>query len=313
MNPKVNYTLVGLFVVLFGAATIAWMFWLGVSTDEKNYKRYVAYMYQSVSGLNVNAAVKYRGVQVGRVSEIEIDLINPERVKLLLDIIDGTPIKNDSIAVLSTLGVTGLAYVELSGGSKEAPLLQGHDGQLPEIITGPSLFVRLDTALTDLFVEFKNIASEISGMSAAVKTVLNQNNMQAINTTLANMAKLTETLNTQLGKLDSHIVYSKEILANTATMSKEFPNMVTNVSSSMSEIRNIVSTIGKTAETLDKAVAGTQQEVSRSATDTLVQMSQLFNELHRTTQALNRILQDTERNPNQFIFGKKLDRAGPGE
>lgn len=314
MNPKVNYTLVGLFVLLFGTVFIAWVFWLGFGIDKKNYTTYIAYMYQSVSGLNKNAAVKFRGVEVGKVNSIAIDTENPERIKLEMEIEEGTPVKVDTVAVLSTLGITGLAYIELSGGSQEAPLLiKQSESKPPEIITGPSLFVRLDTALTDLFVEFKTIASEISGVSAAVKSLLNEENQQAISGSLHNLEGITSSLNTHLNKIGKHVALSEEILRNTAETSNQLPTMISEVSNSMREVQEIIATVGKTAKTLDNAVATTQQEVSRSAKDSMRHFSQLFSELQRTTQGLNRILQEIERNPNMVIFGRPNERRGPGE
>jgi len=314
MNPKVNYALVGLFVVIFGSALIAWIFWLGVGIEKKSYNTYVSYMFQSVAGLNTNAQVKYRGVEVGKVVSISLDTENTERVKLLMDIEEDIPIKQDSIATLATQGITGLAYIELSGGSRKAPLLNPTDEQpLPEIVTGPSLFVRLDTALSDMFVKFTTIAEEISGVSASVKILLSEGNQQSINRTLQNLEQMTSQMNTHITQLSKHIQLAEDILDNTKDATKEFPDVIKNASVSMQSVQKILVTLGKTTENFDKAVLGTQKDVSRSAAATLVQMAQLFDELQRTTQALNRLLQDFERNPNMFIFGRKVEKAGPGE
>ena len=314
MNPKVNYALVGLFVTVFGSALIAWIFWLGVGVEKKYYNTYVSYMFQSVAGLNTNAKVKYRGVEVGKVVSISLDTENTERVKLLMDIEEDIPIKQDSIAILATQGLTGLGYIELSGGSRDAPLLKAtKELPLPEIITGPSLFVRLDTALSDMFVKFTTIAEEISGVSASVKILLSDNNQQSINRSLNNIEQMTSQMNTHITNLSKHIELAEDILNNTKNVTNEFPDVIKNASNSMEGVQKILVTLGKTTENFDKAVLGTQQEVSRSAADTLVQMAQLFDELQRTTQALNRLLQDFERNPNMFIFGRKVEKAGPGE
>lgn len=314
MNPKVNYTLVGVFVVLFSSALIAWTLWLGVGTEQNNYKTYVAYMYQSVSGLNVNAEVKYRGVEVGKVKSISLDPQNPERVKLLLDIEEGTPIKEDSIATLSTQGLTGLSFIELSGGSKEAPPLRADPGEeYPEIETGPSLFVRLDTAINDAFGKFALIAEKITDVSNSISTLLNHNNQQAIQQSLGNIEQITTQMNEYVHSLGDHLLFAEEILKNTAQMSEKFPTVVNDVSKSMQGIQEIVATVGKTSKTLDQAVLETQQEVSRSATDTLTQLSQLLGEIQRTSQTLNRLLLEFERNPNMFIFGRRNGTAGPGE
>ena len=72
MDSKVNNTLVGLFVIILSIALVASILWLSVSTDNKYYNTYQIYMQESVSGLNRQAAVKYRGVEVGTVRDIAL-------------------------------------------------------------------------------------------------------------------------------------------------------------------------------------------------------------------------------------------------
>ena len=314
MNPKVNYALVGAFVLVFGAALIAWIFWLGVGVEKKVYKTYVAYMHQSVSGLNVKAAVKYRGVDVGKVQSIELDKENSERVKLLLDIEQGTPIKQDSIAILNTQGLTGLSYIELSGGSKEAPLLTAGPGQLyPEIKTGPSLFVRLDTAFSDMFVKFSTVAQEIGDVSTSLKQLLGNENQQSINNIFHNVDHLTARLASQSDYLDTHLKLAENILRNGDKASEQLPATLKELNESLQGVKQIIANVNQTTSTLNQAVIGTQKEVSRTADVTLQQVNQLFDELKQTTFKLNRLIRAVERNPNMFIVGRKPEQAGPGE
>ena len=125
MDDKVNYALVGAFVLVLGARwwppCCGWPPGSGSKRDEP----YQAVIQESVAGLNVDAPVKYLGVDVGKVDRIELDPENSRQVRLLFLIEHGTPIKQDSEAVLKTQGLTGIAYVELSGGSVDSPPLRG--------------------------------------------------------------------------------------------------------------------------------------------------------------------------------------------
>ena len=112
-----------------------------VITFRDAYDRYYAFMRESVAGLSVNSTVKYRGVDVGRVKEIALSPENPEEVRLVLDIDRGTPIKTDTIAVLETQGLTGLATLNLTGGSRDAPPLQATEGQEYPVIKTRNNFV----------------------------------------------------------------------------------------------------------------------------------------------------------------------------
>src|SRR5512134_3044553 len=141
MDTKVNYVIVGTFVAILGAAALAVFLWLGKSDYRGVYDRYYADMRESVAGLSVNSTVKYRGVEVGRVKDIVLNPENPEEVRLTLDILHTAPIKTDTVAVLETQGLTGLATVNLTGGSRDAQKLEPAPGQeYPIIKTGSSLF-----------------------------------------------------------------------------------------------------------------------------------------------------------------------------
>ena len=105
-----NYALVGAFVLALGAALIAGALWLAAGgASAQAYDLYLAIEDESVAGLNLNAPVKYNGVDVGKVKGIHLDPANPERVRLIFAIERGTPIKEDTVAVLKTQGLTGIA------------------------------------------------------------------------------------------------------------------------------------------------------------------------------------------------------------
>ena len=119
-----NYAVVGAFVLVLGSALIAGVLWLASGgAFQTKYDLYLAIMEESVSGLNLNAPVKYNGVEVGKVRAIQLDPANADHVWLTFAIERGTPIRQDTVAVLKTQGLTGIAYVELSGGTRESPPL----------------------------------------------------------------------------------------------------------------------------------------------------------------------------------------------
>lgn len=83
------------------------------------------------AALNLSSGVTYRGTEMGRVAAIELDPENPARVRLTFSIRADAPVKTDTVAVLAVQGLTGLGSVELSGGSREAPLLRQTPGSPP--------------------------------------------------------------------------------------------------------------------------------------------------------------------------------------
>lgn len=105
-----------LFIFLIGYFTARELF-------EKTDTYYVAFQDVSVSGMEVGSSVKYLGINVGTISDIEINPEDVTSILLELSLKSGTPIKEDSRAEIVSLGITGMKAIEIRGGSNEAKLL----------------------------------------------------------------------------------------------------------------------------------------------------------------------------------------------
>lgn len=188
MESKVNYTWVGLFVVVLGLSLIVIAFWLSSGFTEKHYKTYRAYMNESVTGLSENASVKYNGVDVGVVRKVSLNPSNPSQVRLTLDIEEKIPISEDTTATLMSQGLTGISFVNLTGGSPKSPPLTAKPGQrYPVIKTVPSLLLRLDKIVRDLSDSF-------SGISKDIRSVLDEENRKEFKSLLKNLTTVSNTL-----------------------------------------------------------------------------------------------------------------------
>ena len=186
MDTKINYTLVGIVVLLLGIAGIIFPLWLSSGLNRESYSTYLVYMNEAVDGLSKNAPVKYNGVNVGFVKDIELNLKNTQQVKLILDIQTGTPITTHSVATLRSQGVTGVGYIGLAGGKLDGAMpLTAQPGQpYPVIQAAPSLMVRLDTAVTQLIKNLDTLSQQFSH-------ALNPDNQQLLSAVLRNTNQLS--------------------------------------------------------------------------------------------------------------------------
>src|SRR5262245_10762276 len=116
METRVNYTIIGAFVIGLVVALIIIVLWLSTGITKKYYKTYIVYVTESVSGLNKQAAVKFNGVDVGYVDDIQLDLKDPNQVILFLKVDPVVPITTNTTAVITEQGITGIAFVGLQGG-----------------------------------------------------------------------------------------------------------------------------------------------------------------------------------------------------
>ncbi|MGR9106708.1 MAG: MlaD family protein [Gammaproteobacteria bacterium] len=325
MGAKVNYTLVGLFVVVLGSSVVATTIWLSSLSTQKSYEIYEVYVYESVAGLNPGAPVKYRGVDVGQVRSIDLDRINPERVKLLLNIEEGTPIKTDTEAVLSRQGLTGIAYVDLAGGSAQAPALTAAAGErYPRIPAGQSLLLRIDTAVSASQAELFEVTNEVKNVLRNLNAFLVEENQRAIADTLKNIRDLSESLVKQTALLERNLRRLTPTIDHLNETTKEFPALVRQANQRLPElaeaahsgftaIRDAAQSINRTANHFDGFVVDAQEEFSRLSSNTLAQTSPLIIEMQQLSVSLRRLAQHLEQNPDQIIFGRPQRVPGPGE
>ncbi|EIJ42463.1 ABC-type transport system involved in resistance to organic solvents, periplasmic component [Beggiatoa alba B18LD] len=346
MDNKANYALVGLFVIILSIVMIASVLWLTVGTEEKVYITYQIYIHESVSGLNVKSPVKYKGVEVGYVHHISLDPNRPDEVQVLLKIEWSTPIRQDTTATLSSQGLTGLAYIELTGGTGEFLSKEPDIGdEYPELKTKPSLLVRLDTAVSELMGNLNKVSTATDGILADIKNlttsvddVFSQQNRTMIAKTLQNIETLTHTLANRSTLIDNTLVSAHNTLENSAQVTKDLPNLLNQLAKTLSSLEqtaqqftktaNTINTvvdasrsdIGKTTQAIAKAAQGVEITVNQSkrgidsfTQQTLPEVNNTLRELRELIANLRGLSRELERNPNIIFFGKSKSARGPGE
>jgi phospholipid/cholesterol/gamma-HCH transport system substrate-binding protein len=314
VEARVNYALVGLFVVVLAGALFGTVTWLVAGPGEAVYQPYVAYMSESVSGLSPKGSVKYRGVEVGRVRTITLDRDNPERVRLLLDIEQGTPVKVDTVAVLATQGITGLAYVELTGGRREAePLRPTPEKPIPEIPTAPSLLVRIDTAVTTLMAQLGTATVELGAVAARVSELLGGDGVAAAAGTLHNLERITRVLAERVDDLGEGIREGKRVLETWARASQDLPELVARLKDGAAAAHEALGQIGGAAAGVDRMVAETRRELIHGSGEAMAELQGLLVELQGLARTLQRFAADLESDPKMLLFGRRGREPGPGE
>ena len=308
MEEKVNFAGVGVFVLALGAALIAGVLWLSSGgAYRRAYDSYQTYMTESVSGLSRDAPVRYRGVEVGRVRRMALAPGHVEQVQLTLDIERGTPVKQDTVAVLRVQGLTGIAYVELTGGSNDSLALQARPGEAyPVIRSGPSLMVRLDSSITALLTNLNRTGENVSAL-------LDEDNRREFKQTLADLRILSHTLAARSAAIDSGLSSAARALDNAASVSGDLLRLLERMQKSANGFDRMASDIARAGASVRADVAGARTDL-RQATDELVpEVRLLVSELRETTASLRRFSEQLEQNPGVLLYGKPAPRRGPGE
>jgi phospholipid/cholesterol/gamma-HCH transport system substrate-binding protein len=308
MEAKVNFAVVGAFVLILGAALIGGVLWLASGKSYgKAYDTYLVYMTESVSGLSLDAPVRYRGVNVGAVRRIALAPDDVERVRLTLAIERGTPIKQDTLAVLRTQGLTGIAHVELSGGSRDSPALAARPGEdHPVIRSGPSLMVRLDAAVTGLL-------DNLNRSSERLNALLDETNRGALKEILAQLNVLTKTVAARAAIIDDGVQNAAKTMENTARLTGELPQLVDRMRASADALERMANEVARAGAAAASTIEGAGAEGRRLAGETLPEARALLTELREVTASLRRIASEFERNPTVLLYGRPAARPGPGE
>jgi phospholipid/cholesterol/gamma-HCH transport system substrate-binding protein len=304
----VNYPLVGAFVLLLGAVLLAIVLWLASGRAfQQKYDLYLAVSDESVAGLNLNAPVKYNGVDVGQVRDIRLDPANQERVNLLFAIEQGTPIKEDTVAVLKTQGLTGIAYVELSGGSRDSPLLRASgQNKYPLIPTKPSLIARLENALSSLL-------AKLDSTSSSINAILSDANKAAFASALADIAAISRTVAARKDELDAGIASAARTFENASRASAQAGPAIERISRASDAIEKMGNEVARTSASAGRTMDSAGADISRFTAETLPELERLFSELNVLAGSLRRLSDQTERNPSGLLFGRTAVPAGPGE
>ncbi len=322
MENKVNLSVVGAFVIVLTVALIAGGLWLTSGMyNRKAYDIYETYMSESVSGLNLNSTVRYRGVEVGFVRQIMLAPGNVEQVRVRLEIERGTPVKIDTVAMLQTQGITGISYVELSGGRKDSPALRAAPGRPVPVITAvPSLVGRLETGAPVLMA---NLSSAVDNLNS----LLDEPNRRAVSTTLADLAALTQTLAKRSSTIDAALVSSESTLESAARVSAQLPQLVqrfertadalermaTGVSDASDSARSTLDSARGTLDSARSTLDGSRADVAQFTGTALPETRELVAELRGLTATMRRVVDQVERNPGVLVQGRSPAKRGPGE
>ena len=300
MESKTNYTIVGLAVVILTAALISAALWLSVGFDQKEYKYYLVYMNETVSGLSEASPVKFNGVQVGYVHKIELNSKDPQQVCLLLAIDENTPITTSTTATLISQSITGNTYVGLAASSSSLQPLQKHsDENYPVIPSRPSLFNQLDKVL-------KEVSVNINDVSVEVKKVFDKENVAYIKKTLANLQKLTGVFAENKKNINQSIVNTNILLRNLAKTSKKLPQLTNELQVSLGKVL-------QAGEKVSDTMNSGKIALDKFSQQTIPPAISLLNRLNAIAANLEKVSNQLRQNPSVVIRGTTAPKPGPGE
>jgi phospholipid/cholesterol/gamma-HCH transport system substrate-binding protein len=175
METDKHYFFEGLFIIIFAAGAALFFVWLS-NTGRSDDIVYRIHFVESVSGLSLGDPVKFQGVDIGTVKEMSLDRDDPQKVQVDVRLRKEAPVKTDTKAVLKLKGITGVVFIELSGGSANAQKLADAtpQGQVPEIASAKSSLTTVMDELPKVIEKFGRLEDKASKVVADVGGVTGQ-------------------------------------------------------------------------------------------------------------------------------------------
>lgn len=327
MYEKINYKLVGLFVVLFTSLAIYFAFWLAKrGLNENNYNRYISYFSESVDGLNKDSVVKLNGVDVGRVVKISISSKYPSKVRVDMGIYKSIKIKKDMYAILKNQGVTGLRYINIEGGISKDIIKPNSKDSI--IKTKISVFASISDTLPKTLNKLQQFSNKLNNL-------LSKENLSNFSRILENGTKLTE----KATEIEDRInIILKDINGSKNGSIKQFTTIANDINKSivttLTEYRKLAKkgnitlnninkkfpkilkdldttlrTVSKASKTIDKTVKRGDYNLKKILRPAIVDIKELSIEYRDLANELKALTQ----NPAGTIFNGKSRPKGPGE
>jgi len=286
METRAGYFIVGVFVLASMTGILAFFLWLAQSDLDYKVNYYTIYFPGSVTGLTIGGSVSFLGVPVGTVKKIELDATNLERVEITIALKDSIPIKEDAYASLEMQGLTGYKFVQISGGSKESPLLTAKPGQKYPVI--PSRYSGVEEIMTTL----PRMVNKFTNLVDRINATFNEQNRDRFSKTLKNIEVLSEKLVESSKPL-------KDLIEDTRKAANTFDR----------EVKNMGEAAEKAFTKVDEAAGSiaTYFKDNKVALDTLTQtgsyeLIQTLNETREMISTATGFFEKLDENPRSLIF-----------
>ncbi|MDE1959118.1 MAG: MCE family protein, partial [Xanthomonadaceae bacterium] len=200
METRAHHVLIGAFTLVVVLAALLFVLWLGKSSVDHAYSYYDVVFNESVTGLSKGGMVQYNGIKVGQVAELKLDPRDPRKVIARIQVEGDTPVKQDTRARLGLLGLTGIAFIQLSGGSPGSPPLRSRDdGHVPVIVADNSELSKLLNSSAD-------IATSANEILQRIETLLSERNVAHISATLSHLDETTSAIAGERTQMQQAIV-----------------------------------------------------------------------------------------------------------
>jgi len=308
MENKAHAMAAGIFVVALTALLIALAAWLTRDTGVRD--AYEISTRMTITGLQEQAPVRLRGVDVGKVAAIGFDPKATGNVLVRLEIDREAPVTSQTFAVLSHQGVTGLAFVQLDDEVAGAPRLQPDSKNPPRIPLKPGLLAKLEE-------RGEAILQKIDLAAGRVNQLLGDENQKRFSSALESFDRAADSTQQLAKRLDTTVTQKLDpALAEAGPALRAVRGSADEVSRTAADFGATARRLNEKDGPMDRLAEGSQalsQAADAFNSATLPRINRVTEDTSRAARQLSRTVNGINDNPQALIFGAGAAQPGPGE
>lgn len=306
MENRAHALAAGLFALVLGLGLLFALWWF--SQDRQPMREVVLVAREDINGLGPQARVRFRGLAVGTVSDIRIDPIDSRNILVRIGVVADLPLTRGTTATLGTLGLTGLAYVQLDDRGADPTPLVGEGGQPPRIPLQPGLLSQIADRALAAVEQFQAVGERVSAMFDAESAARFRATLARLESAAAGMdrsfAEAPRVLEAVRG------VFNADNVARLSATLSNLERTTAEAAPAMAELRGLLVRVDAMAVRLDEAASATSDSL---VDGTLPQLNDLLRDLTRTSRRLGRLIEEVEATPQMLLTGRGEHEPGPGE
>lgn len=320
METRASHVLIGAFTL--GIMVLAFLFvlWIGKLSLDREWDVYEIVFKEAVTGLTVGGAVQYNGIQVGEVRKLLLAPDDPGKVIARVRISHEIPVKTDTRAKLAITGLTGVAIVQLSGGSPKAARLEPREGQIIPVIIAD------ESAIAKLMSSSEDIVTSVNSLLLRLSQVLSQENLEKAGAIIEHVEKVSAQLaahDTDIGEAVVDLAAASKLLRTTLTQSQgliaRLDQLARHADQTLnSEGRALLSTAQaaldssrKLADAADKVLQQNQGALASFSSQGLTQVGPAITDLRAAIRTLRQLSDQLQNDPRGFLLGGEKPKEIP--
>jgi phospholipid/cholesterol/gamma-HCH transport system substrate-binding protein len=309
MENRAYAITVAIFTLLLGIGMVFAYWW--ISGSQQARASYTISSPLPVTGLSPEATVKFRGVNVGKVTTISLDASSQTTILIDIEIEKNLKLSSEAYAELRRQGLTGLAYIDLNDESKNAAALTAGN----KIPLRPTLVDDLISKGPELTAELETLLRNSAQFSASATQFLTSIDVQKLNRAIANLEKASEKVQPAINSANNMFDNVNKMVSskNQAQLVQTLESLQQTFDAARPLINELSQTSKQFHSTADQIGMSANQLSSTLETETLPQFHTMTNNMNQSIIQFNQLLDLLKENPQSIIFGSPVLPAGPGE